>query len=114
MRALQDRTEIELFSATAVTVNRSDAIAIKVCQAKFTALWMDDSLTQREIYEQLNISSSMFFRLSREWKLPRRKRHGGGDKRPEADDPTEDQIRDAAERIRATWTISRLHRNELA
>ena len=75
---------------------------------------MDDSLTQREIYEQLNISSSMFFRLSREWKLPRRVRHGGGDVRPEADDPTPDEILSLCEEMRRSWTISRLHKNELA
>ena len=78
------------------------------------SLWSDQALTQKEICGQLGISMSMLWKLSRQWKLPRRVRHGGGDVRPEADDPTEDEIRDAAERIRKTWTISRLHKNELA
>ena len=114
VRAIQNGAEVELFSATAFTVNRSDAIAIKVCQAALVSLWSDQALTQREISQQLGITMSMLWKLSRQWKLPRRVRHGGGDVRPEADDPTEDEIRDAAERIRESWTMKRLHRNELA
>lgn len=78
------------------------------------SLWSDQALTQKEICGQLGITMSMLWKLSRQWKLPRRIRHGGGDVRPEADDPTEDEILSLCEKIRESWTISRLHRNELA
>lgn len=78
------------------------------------SLWSDQALTQKEICGQLGITMSMLWKLSRLWKLPRRVRHGGGDVKPEADDPTPDEILSLCEEMRRSWTISRLHRNELA